>query len=333
MVKSMKAYTVSILAGALIAPLILCPWTEARPKAIQSNKLIAMRAPARPAPVTPPASVPKLPAGGAVLEMSKASVSEKEALNPLSGAWASAPAASVPLQAQKIVTPHGGGSVPALSVKSLHLDNGIAFHFEWSDESKDNDTVHQVKFRDAVAIEFPVGSSKDTVLSMGCPHGPVNIWHWKADWEPDAPRMNDLPYTANPDWPRPSAKDNLIYSRLHVDSDLEPNAAQGLGGPSSKVYTLFPQNAHKSPVEDIVAIGVSSVSTKPERFQVLKGRGVWQDKKWHVVIFKPFGLDDPAAPQFKAGESMNVAFAVWNGSKQDRNGQKSISNWATLKCR
>ncbi|HEY9787900.1 MAG TPA: ethylbenzene dehydrogenase-related protein [Candidatus Obscuribacterales bacterium] len=271
------------------------------------------------------------------IEVIEAGAKPDEVLNPLSKLWAPAPQATIPLEAQNIVTPHGGGSVKAVAVKGLRLQSGVAFHFEWKDESKDNDTVHQTKFRDAVAIQFPVGTTRDTTLAMGCPHGPVNIWQWKADWEPDAPRMNDAPYANEADSPTPTLP-GLIYRRLHVDSAKEPNTAQGRGGPASGVYNLFPQSAHKSPVENMIAVGISSVTTKPERFQTLKGRGIWQAGRWQVVIYKPHEphsvqAKDETAPEFKPGESMNVAIAVWNGSRQDRNGMKSVSNWTTLKVR
>ena len=35
--------------------------------------------------------------------------------------------------------------------------------------------------------------------------------------------------------------------------------------------------------------------------------------------------------QFKAGASVPIAFAVWDGSNIERNGMKSLSTWFTLK--
>lgn len=267
------------------------------------------------------------------IEMRQSSCAVNDALDPMHRLWTSVPAAPIALQAQTVVTPYGGGSTKVVLVKSLRLTSGVAFRFEWKDETRDNDTVHQTRFRDAVAIEFPLDTAGDTVLAMGSPHGPVNIWQWKADWEPDAPIMNDSPYAKDVDSPAGVARTS-VYKRLHVDSSREANVAQGPGGPACGVYNLFPQSAHKSPVEDIVAIGISSVTTKPERFQTLKGRGVWKAGSWHAVIYKSLvDKGDGTCPQFLAGSSMNAAIAVWNGARQDRNGMKSLSNWATLKIR
>jgi hypothetical protein len=280
---------------------------------------------------------PSLKPGQAVssgtIEMHQTSASGTDVLDPMHRAWSSAPSSSIALQAQNVVTPYGGGSIKAVLVKSLRLPSGVAFRFEWKDDTRDNDTVHQTKFRDAVAIEFPLGTTNDTVLAMGSPHGPVDIWHWKADWEPDAPVMNERPYEKDVDSPSIGSARSL-YRRLHVDSPQEANTAQGAGGPASGMYNLFPQSAHKSPVEDIVAIGISSVTTKPERFQTLKGRGIWREGSWHVAIYKPLpDKNDDTYPQFLSGSSMNTAIAIWNGASQDRNGMKSLSNWTTLKIR
>lgn len=251
-------------------------------------------------------------------------------LDPSSSAWSRAQMTKISLAPQTIVTPNGGGSVSELAVKAIHNDSGLAIRLEWNDDTRDNETVHQVRFRDGVAVQFPTPDTSDTVLSMGSPHGPVNIWHWKADWEPDAPKMNTAPY----DEPKASinTSPSVLYSRLHVDSPIEQENAQGKSGPNTGIYNMFGQNAHKSPVEDIVAIGVSSITTKPPNFQILKGRGQWKDGKWNVVIYKPLTpkTKDPTSPVFREGKHINAAFAVWNGANKERNGMKSISNWTSL---
>jgi len=273
----------------------------------------------------------KSPGSANTIEMKTASCSGNDLLDPMCRFWSTAPAATIALQPQNIVTPYGGGSINTVLVKGLRLGSGVAFRLEWKDETKDNDTVHQTKFRDAVAIEFPLGTTSDTVLAMGSPHGPVNIWQWKADWEQDAPVMNDKPYDSDVDSPSIGSSQS-VYKRLHVDTPKEANTAQGRGGPVSGIYNLFPQSSHHSPVEDLVAVGISSVTSKPERFQTIKGRGVWRDGRWHVVIYKPLvEKKDEACPGFAPKSTINAAVAVWNGSKQERNGMKSLSNWVTLR--
>jgi len=40
---------------------------------------------------------------------------------------------------------------------------------------------------------------------------------------------------------------------------------------------------------------------------------------------------DPNDVQFKKGASIPIAFAVWDGANVERDGQKAISTWFTLK--
>jgi hypothetical protein len=223
------------------------------------------------------------------------------------------------------VAPHGGGSVKEVLVKFARLDDALAVRLEWPDTTKDNDTVRQQCFRDAVAVEFPIESGKDALLAMGCPRAQVNIWQWKADWEPTAPRLSTRTYGTAGDGTGPE-----LYARMHIDCPVEANAAQGLRGPTTGLFNMFPQSAHDSPVEDIVAAGISTVTTKPAQWQRLRGRGVWVNGRWHVVILSPRNKQDLKAPSFAPGGRTNVAFAVWNGSQKDRNGMKSVSNWLTL---
>jgi DMSO reductase family type II enzyme heme b subunit len=36
---------------------------------------------------------------------------------------------------------------------------------------------------------------------------------------------------------------------------------------------------------------------------------------------------------FIKGESIPIAFAIWNGSEKDRNGQKMVSTWYDLELK
>jgi DMSO reductase family type II enzyme heme b subunit len=49
------------------------------------------------------------------------------------------------------------------------------------------------------------------------------------------------------------------------------------------------------------------------------------------VVKRALTTSDPNDVQFKAGASVPVAFAVWDGANVERNGMKGISTWFTLK--
>ena len=62
----------------------------------------------------------------------------------------------------------------------------------------------------------------------------------------------------------------------------------------------------------------------------MEGAGTWKDGEWTVVLMRSvaaFGNWD--AINDKKGPLL-VAFAVWDGTKEDRNGRKVISVWQRL---
>jgi DMSO reductase family type II enzyme heme b subunit len=121
------------------------------------------------------------PAAIAVNAVSK-SISTARVLNPYDAAWRSAPAQSLPLYQQSVVQPYGGGSVNAADVRVIRLENGLAVRLTWSDSTRD-DAANASQFKDGVAVEFPINSSKNSPLAMGHAGSAVNIWHWSADME------------------------------------------------------------------------------------------------------------------------------------------------------
>lgn len=110
------------------------------------------------------------------------------------------------------------------------------------------------------------------------------------------------------------------------DDVLPPETAQlywvgrEAGNPLSQVNRA-------TPVEEAVAEGFGSVTHLPVQGAV--GRGVHDGSGWHVVISTPSartGVGSPLAP----GTSWPIAFAVWEGSDENRGGRKHIANWQTL---
>lgn len=76
-------------------------------------------------------------------------------------------------------------SVHSITVRSVFNKSEIGFLLEWDDRTGAQDET----FRDAVAIEFPVklkeGIQKPH-FAMGAKGGSVNIWQWKAEYNPEA---------------------------------------------------------------------------------------------------------------------------------------------------
>ena len=63
----------------------------------------------------------------------------------------------------------------------------------------------------------------------------------------------------------------------------------------------------------------------------MQANGKWKDGRWTVVMTRKLKLkDDQTGVLLEPGGSVSIAFAVWNGSQQDRDGKKSITIWQDL---
>jgi DMSO reductase family type II enzyme heme b subunit len=65
--------------------------------------------------------------------------------------------------------------------------------------------------------------------------------------------------------------------------------------------------------------------------QLVQAHGTWNDGRWTVIMTRPLSVASPdEGVPLEPGARASVAFAVWDGSHQDRDGQKSISIWQDL---
>ncbi|MCQ9208729.1 MAG: ethylbenzene dehydrogenase-related protein [Omnitrophica bacterium] len=214
--------------------------------------------------------------------------------------WQNIPAERIELLYQLMVLPWPKKSVPYVEVKAFHNRKDIYFYLEWPDETQDS-TVGISKFSDAGAVMFPLGEeTQASTLMMGF-LGRANIWHWKA--------IQDSEY-----W----LKEHL-QPRVYVDF-YYPFEEEELFVVSKEEFA--------SAVNDLLAIRVGTITHKP--IQNVQGRGIYEQGKWKVVFKRSLPVvDNEVDAQFPKGEKL-CAFAAWDGSKGDRGGRKSISNWVTL---
>lgn len=235
-------------------------------------------------------------------------VGDDPGLDPDAGVWDRAPAVETPMTAQAVAYPFGGGSVPVMDVRALHDGDTLFLRVEWEDDTLDDTTIRAEDFSDGVAVEFPAeGASSVPAVCMGQADAGVNIWQWRAD------RAGNLPQDA---------------PELHPDAyvDLYPST-DDLYFPARNVGN--PQAATDGPaVQNLVAQGFGTL--EPAADQPVSGTGRWEDNRWSVVLARPFDAGADTQPTFTTSGEIDVAFAVWNGSEEDRNGQKSVSSFVRL---
>ena len=231
-------------------------------------------------------------------------------LDPSAGAWDQAEAVDVALTAQEVAYPFGGGTTPSVSAKALYRDRTLYLRLEWDDSTRDVMTDETQTFADGLAIEFPskAGSSVPSVC-MGQADGGVNIWQWRADRQ-----------QRSRSWPQG------FFPNGYVD---EYPMEGKLAYPARYVDNIVAQTHRVA--QDLVAEGFGTLG--PAAKQSVEASGAYSDSgsgSWAVVFRRPFAKPGTDQPGFSTNGKLDVAFAVWNGAKGERNGVKSVSQFGRL---
>jgi hypothetical protein len=218
--------------------------------------------------------------------------------DPASDIWQEATPITVNLMPQQIASPSGGKDV-SITVRGLHNEEFIGFLMEWEDPTKDTKVTGEV-YRDSGALQFPLDPNNPPSPFMGDP-GLVNIWFWRGDWQADleGEEYIDAEYPA--------------FGGFYFPQDEQLFLKEIVGGNIIRA----------SPVEDLSAKGFGTLESQDH--QDVAGNGVYADGKWRVVFVRPMTTSDEFDVQFKTGMPSKINFAVWDGSNNDRGGQKSVS--------
>lgn len=218
--------------------------------------------------------------------------------------WSSLKQADIKLVFQLMVLPWPKSSTPLVKVRAFHNTKDIYFYMEWIDETEDK-ILGINKFSDACAIMFPMDEKAQTPTLMMGFLGRADIWHWKAS--------RDLEFWMN---------EEPVNNKAYVDSYYPFEDKETL---------VVSKEIVKSAVNDLTAIRVGTVT--PKENQYVEGRGFYNQGVWQVVFKRSLKAVDPQDDAiFNSGKRL-CAFAVWNGSKAERGGRKSISDWIELEIK
>ena len=225
-------------------------------------------------------------------------VSEPVPIGPTDARWNKVAATTIPLLAQQMIPPQGGGSIGEVSVRGLHDGDRLALRFEWADATA-NRSVGVSTFRDAIAVGFPTRES-DYLPSpfMGDPEHPVNIWQWTADFDANARGQGGFaeryPHT-----------EGVWYFPQDYAVTREVTGWRGT-----------------EPVIELVATGFGTLERKVS--QNVHGQSRHVNGRWQVVLHRSLSTGNPEDTLFQAGTKTHLILAVWNGAVGDVNGKKSI---------
>ncbi|MBI2167045.1 MAG: c-type cytochrome [Candidatus Omnitrophica bacterium] len=221
--------------------------------------------------------------------------------------------------------------IVGVEVRALHNGKQIAFLLSWADPTQDRSTAKPQLFSDGAAVQF--SSEKDPpFFGMGGAEGAVHIWNWKASWQEETKSWEDIetvyPHTAT-DWyesDRSYEHGKPFETRESKAEFHDPlfmtawGARNPLSGP-----------ARKSGFEEARAQGIGSLTAEQAEPSRGEAKGIWENGQWQLVFQREMRAGGSEDIKFKPGDSLSVAFAVWDGSAGDRDGQKSVSIWNELK--
>lgn len=240
-------------------------------------------------------------------------------LSPDASVWTSVPETRVMVLPQTVTVPRlSKGIFTNLFVKAVHNGKWLALLLVWEDDTRDAQVAGGL-FTDAAAVQFPLNKSNKVNPFMGSAEDAVQIVHWKAIWQDDVEHGYRDVEQAYP---------NLYYdfyplakSHRAEDQNINYVTARAAGNPISQID-------RSQPCEELIAKGFGTLTTQ-ERNDA-QAWGVHRDGKWRVVIARPLATRDQSDCQLAAGETVPVAFALWDGATENRGALKHYSMWINL---
>ena len=225
-------------------------------------------------------------------------------LDGSSPSWQSILPVFVATTAQQVTPPMGGGTVERVAVRAVHWEDRLYVMLEWVDSTTDLVTDRPESFTDAAAIQFPaVAASTVPAICMGQADQAVNIWQWRHDQQQELPSLPEDGYVD-----------------LYPSDDDSFYPAREAGNPLAQ--------EERRPVRNLVAGGFGTLTSS--HAADLIGSGIHAGGRWMVVFSRPFTPKGPLQPEFTSDTPVDVAFAIWDGSKGERDGMKSVSSFTQL---
>jgi mono/diheme cytochrome c family protein len=213
---------------------------------------------------------------------------------------------------------------PDLQVAAIHDGKSIAIRLTWLDMSQNDSVRRPEDFEDMAAVQLYKGRPEPFVGMGALPSkagsGPgVDLWLWRAAWNRNVASADNILDDYPLDMPH--------YRDVNKGKDFLPPdflTARAAGN-------LISDPAKTQAGSNMAAQGFGSVTFRPRTSQFVTADATCKDGRWTVVLRRPLevGPDDgvPLAP----GDVCSIAFALWDGAANDRNGQKLVTIWHDLK--
>ncbi len=247
-------------------------------------------------------------------------------VGPEDAVWDTLEAVELPLAGQIVASPRfWTPSANSIRVKSFYNGENIAFLLEWDDRTSEQGEAYS----DAVAIQFPTKipeGLKKPYFAMGDSSNGVELLHWRAyDESVLAAQLaedNNIETETDGGDVIEEEADDAVTEEVAVETEQEEEAVEASAKEEFKGFVK---------IKEMNAKGFKRLTVQPDKSQNSKGKGLWKNGKWQVMITRPlFTADQKIDVQFEKGKLIPYALAVWDGSNSEIKGQKAISSWYYL---
>ena len=187
-------------------------------------------------------------------------------------------------------------------VKAMHNDSEIAFHIHWDDPTVD-----------------PILKKFSEVVESPAPPLPAHL-------------RSDDPEDEEPaEEPQPQKFPDSIAIQFPVSGNSSSGKPYFLNGDAKHPVNLWQWSSYPMKAVEVNALGVDTLATQSEASQTLASKATFNYGRYSLVIKRQLTTEDTQNDtQFHAGQSIPIAFNVWNGSAGETGSQKSISSWFSL---
>jgi DMSO reductase family type II enzyme heme b subunit len=234
-------------------------------------------------------------------------------------AWRQAPVHIAPLLLQDMVEPRQlQPTTREVRVRAISDGSRVVFRIDWVDPTRD-DRPGPARFSDAVAVQVPSRIEANVPApQMGEAGRPVEISYWRASWQAVADGRGDTIRDLYP----AAAVDHYPFEAASLDRDATAKDEMALRYAPARALGNTMAGPRKNPVQDLLAEGPGSLSPAGETRST--GKGERAETGWSVTIVRPLpaGLTPTVRSQ--------VAFAVWEGSKDEAGARKMRTGWIPL---
>jgi len=239
--------------------------------------------------------------------------------DPADPAWRKAPVFTAALLPQDQVEPRLlEPSTASVKVQGFSDGTRLALRLVWEDATRDELTA-PAQFTDACAMQLPRTTEANVPApQMGEPGRPVDITYWRASWQGWVSGRADTIQSLHPG----AVSDHYPFNaaplapgspeQQAMEKRYSPARALGAGSEGPRTHAQ----------EDLEAEGPGSLN------RVAGGKseatGSRTETGWQVVLVR--SLPEGLGP----GGRSQVAFAVWDGARQEVGARKMRSVWVPL---